>query len=133
MQMDLEVKENELLLIYNSDIVREREALAYVQSLNMFKVKELDTQNDTITELQLEALAEKLGVRAHELVDQNSKAYKDNYKDTMLSPPVMLSVLKQNLDMLRTPVAVYPDRAEFVDSSYKFIKEGMNTYGKSSE
>jgi arsenate reductase len=122
--MSLTVKDNEILLIYDSDKLTDRQALAYAKSLREYVVKERDIARDPLTETQLKRVADRLGVAVSELVDRQSDAYQDKYQSSSISEDHLLIALKNEPQLLRTPIAVYPDSAEFVEAT-TFVKKGM--------
>ena len=122
----MRVSKNELLFIYDSSDMQQREGLAYAKSLRHYEVKELDVQNDSITQLQLSNLSEKLGVTAKELIRVDNESHFSEVMD--LDGHDMLDYLASNLKMLKTPIAVYHDHAKFVGSQYELMKkDGINS------
>ncbi len=125
--MSLTVKDNEILLIYILRVVcftSRLQALAYAKSLREYVVKERDIARDPLTETQLKRVADRLGVAVSELVDRQSDAYQDKYQSSSISEDHLLIALKNEPQLLRTPIAVYPDSAEFVEAT-TFVKKGM--------
>lgn len=122
----MKVSENEILFIYDSSDMQQREGLAYARSLKHFEVKELDIQHDNITQLQLSDLCEKLGVSGKELMRTDNESHFSELMD--LDSHDMLDYLASNLRMLNTPIAVYHNHAKFIGSQYELIKEdGVNS------
>jgi|SRR5690606_8338917 arsenate reductase len=120
----MDITDNEILLIYNSEKLSDRKALGYAKSLRGYKVKERDIVRDALTETQLKEVANRLGVLPNELVDRESDVYRDKFRDVNVSENDLLIALKNEPDLLRTPIALYADHAEFV-GPYTFVKRGM--------
>ncbi|HEY8512746.1 MAG TPA: hypothetical protein VIL31_12390 [Cyclobacteriaceae bacterium] len=120
----MDITDNEMLLIYNSEKLSDRKALGYAKSLRGYVVKERDIARDALTELQLKEVANRLGISPTEMIDRESDVYQDKYRDTAVSENDLLIALKNEPDLLRTPIAVYSESAEFVDP-YTFVKRGM--------
>ncbi|WP_425391862.1 hypothetical protein [Ekhidna sp.] len=122
----MKVSKNEILFIYDSSDMQQREGLAYIKSLKHYEVKELDVTKDEMTQLQLSNLATRLAVSDKELMRTDKESH---FSEVMnLDGHDFLDYLASNLEMLKTPIAVYSDRAKFVDSQYELIKEdGVNS------
>ncbi|HLT79893.1 MAG TPA: hypothetical protein VKZ86_02625 [Cyclobacteriaceae bacterium] len=120
----MNVKANEILLIYNSQKMEDRKVLGYATPVQRQNLKERDISRDPLTETQLKGIANKLGIEVADLVDKQSDAYQDKYRSASMSEHDLLTALKNEPQLMRTPIAVYPEHAEFVES-YTFVKKGM--------
>ncbi len=116
---------NELILFYNSNDPQDRAILGYAKSVKDHVVKEIDVQTFTFTKTQLKLISHMLDTPLEELVDKKSKTYLQNYKEANLTEEGLLTALRQNSDLLTTPIALYNDQGEVISSSYDLIKEGM--------
>jgi len=123
-----------MLFIYNSNSAQDKVALGYVKPTTEYKVKEFNIRQETLTELQLKEIADRLNVQPKDLMDTKSSIYKDKYANANLSQQDILIALKHEPDLMRTPIALYNNVARFVDSKYEFIKKDMNyNEGKASK
>lgn len=120
----MNITDNEMLLIYNSEKLSDRKALGYAKSLREYSVKERDISRDALTETQLKEVANRLGVTPTELIDRESDVFQDKFRSASVSENDLLIALKNEPELLRTPIALYAERAEFVDP-YAFVKRGM--------
>jgi arsenate reductase-like glutaredoxin family protein len=119
----MNVAKKELLLIYNSAQIKDREAYAYAKSLKDHKLKKIDLKNDSLTSTQLKQITQYLDVTPNELVDRKSPKYLKYFSGTSMSDKNTLKALKQNPGMIKTPIAVYHDSADFISTPYEFIKQ----------
>ncbi|QSE95891.1 arsenate reductase family protein [Fulvivirga lutea] len=119
------VKDNEILFIYNPTSIKDREALAYANSLKHYKVKEYDVTKQVPTKRQLAELSEKLGVGIHSLVNHKSETYIEKYQHADLDRDDLLKAIVKSPSIIKTPIAEFKNTAEFVDSTYEFIKKDM--------
>ncbi len=103
----------------------DRKTIGYARSLRHYKLKEMDVQHENLSEMQLEEIAKLLNVERAELLDRNSEDFQKEYANIQLTKMDILKVLKKKPHMIKTPIVVYSNRAEFVDSSFSFIKEDM--------
>lgn len=129
----MKVQPNEILLIYDSNDIQDRKALGYAKSLKHHAVKEIDVQKNTLTELQFEMLADKFDLDPYELIDDKSEVFKEKYADSDLEPSDILKIMKNNPEMIKTPIAVYHDNGRIMGSAYEFIKDDMFQNGINSE
>lgn len=123
----MEVKPNEILFIYNSNQHLDKKGLGYVHSLKHYKVKDIDISQDSLTEQQYAELALKMNIEPGDLADKKSSKYKENLDASDLSKEDILIALKNNPNLVKTPIVVYHDRAEFVGSGYQFVRQDMAT------
>jgi arsenate reductase-like glutaredoxin family protein len=121
----MKAQKNEIKLIYNSSRMEEKRAVGYAEALKDHKLQTIDVTREHITETQLAELADQLGVEVRELVDEQSALYKDNFAGKDFEDGEILRVLAQNLEMLKTPIALKDEKAFFVTASYDFIKQDM--------
>jgi len=122
----MKVSKDEILLIYNSNQLKDRKALVYAKSFQNHSVKEFDVQNNSLTESQLRQLSKRLEIDPVKLVDTQSTKYLRYFSDSDLSNKGTLKVLKKNPRMIKTPIAIYANGAEFINSPNEFIKKDMN-------
>jgi arsenate reductase-like glutaredoxin family protein len=124
-----EIKENEIIFIYNSEKFRDREAYGYIKSVKDYKVKEIDLSRDQVTETQLLDVADRLEVSPAQLMDKQSDVYVNEYKDKDLGTEDVLTAIRQKPDLLHTPIALYSDKAYLVKTPYDLVKKGMSPKG----
>jgi arsenate reductase-like glutaredoxin family protein len=122
----MKVSNNELILIYNSSNLHDRETVAFAKSLKHHEVKAIDVQKSLLTETQLMSIANKLEVEPEDLIDRQSTFYLRYYFDAELSQKEALKVLKQNPAMINTPIVLYKGGADFVGTNYDFANKDLN-------
>ncbi|WP_157637781.1 arsenate reductase family protein [Flexithrix dorotheae] len=116
---------NEILFVYNSNKQEDKKALGYVKSMQHHKVKEFDVQKDIFTELQLIEIAQKLRASPEILMDKKADLFREKFKKKNLSFSDVPTVLRENPDLICTPILIYHDRAKLLDSAYELIKDDM--------
>lgn len=112
---DMEIK-----FIYNSNQIKEREALGYIKSLDQHYINEFNVYKEQFTERQLADLAQKLGVSVKELINKESEFYQDDMEDGNYDDNDLLGLIKRNPTLLKTPIADYGKSAKFISSPYDF-------------
>jgi arsenate reductase len=115
----------EIKFIYNSGKLRDREALGYAKSMQHYSINDYDVQQNKFTERQLGELADRLEVKIEDLVDESSEEYTDFLKNADMDPHDKLEVLKQNPNLLRTPILESSKGSSFLKSAKSMIKEDM--------
>jgi arsenate reductase-like glutaredoxin family protein len=128
----MRVSKNQILLIYNSSDIQDREALAYARSVSDKELKTIDVQYNPLTQSQLKSIASKLNIEPELLVDKESSKYLKYYFNTDLSPKEILKTLKHNPSMINTPIVVFNKGAEFVDESFDFSRKAKLTNGSNA-
>ena len=92
-------------------------------------LKEFDTKKDRFTKTQLEQLLNRYNWEPADLVDESSTYYRENYADTSLDREDLMNVIQNHPEVIKTPIAMYRDKAFFQNSAYDFIKEEMEFNG----
>lgn len=113
-----DMKKNEIKFVYNSGKKDDREAYGYALSLNKHKINELDVARTQLTSTQISELAQKLNVPIIELFDEKSSYYRDNVKGKDMDDYDLMTILKKEVDCMKTPILVSADKAFFLDSKY---------------
>jgi len=113
-----DMKKNEIKFIYNSGKKDDRESYGYVLSLNKHKINELDVARTPMTSTQISELAQKLNIPIIELFDEKSSYYRDNIIGKDMDENDLLTILKAEVDCLKTPIMIYADKAVVLESKY---------------
>ena len=113
-----DMKKNEIKFVYNSGKKDDREAYGYALYLNKHKINEIDVARTQLTSTQISELAQKLNVPIIELFDEKSSYYRDKVAGKDISETDLLTVLRAEVDCLKTPIMVYENRAVFLESKY---------------
>ena len=106
----MKATKNEIIFIYNSSNIQERQALAYALSLKQRKIK---------------SIANSLDKSPEELIDKNSTKYLRYFINTDLSPKEILKALQTNPSMLTTPIMLKEDGGEIVDDFYQLVEKDL--------
>ena len=122
----MQISKNEILFIYNSNHLQDRQALGYARSLPNHKIKEVDLQKDSFTETQIKQIADMLEVEPVSLVDSNSDIYKNSYSNTGLTGRGALKAMASTPELMKTPIALYNDQAVPIDSPYQLVKQDLD-------
>jgi len=122
----MKVAVKEILIIYNSDKLKDRKALGYAQGQKNKKIKTINVQKDQLSETQLRRIAMELGIELEDLVDKQSSIYKKYFSDADLVGSNIMKALQKYPTMIKSPIVLYDKGGEFIESSYDFIRKGMH-------
>lgn len=124
--MRIENQSRELILIFHSEKVDDKRARGYVESLPTLVVRTLDLANESITEVQLAQLADKLEVDIEGLIDpvydKRPKDLKAKHELNELDRQKMLTFIRHNPILLSTPILIMGDRAYKYSSDYQLTR-----------
>jgi len=131
----IENQPNEITLIFHSDKDKDKKMRAFVETISTYKVKTLDLKKESITELQLAEVAEKLTKGVKDLVDN---LYLDRIN--IASPEVViemsdadiLKLVSREPVLLTTPILIIGKIAYLYESAYQILKQTFNTTGVGS-
>ncbi len=130
----MKAKDNEIILIYNSEKQKDKEVLGYAETLKDHKLNDTDVSKSKLTERQIAEIASDLNKDVIGLVDDSSEKYKTEVKGKSFSDDELLKLLTENPDLLTTPIAYMDDKSFVVDSQYSFINKDLDVGGvKSNE
>jgi arsenate reductase-like glutaredoxin family protein len=123
---------NELTLIYHSDKEDDKKARVFIETLEDYKIKTLDLKREALTETQLGEIANKMGVSVHDLVDKTYRDQLASKNKTMLTSMWsndLLTVLRQEPILVKTPIVIIGKKAYTYPSSYELLKKNRPTEG----
>ncbi len=115
----IEVKKNELILIYDSKKQNDKKALGYLQSLDQYVIKSWDISKEPLTETQIASIAAKLKKSPEYLIDQQSDLYKERMKNSTYIQKEELKILKHNPSIIRTPIVITANGADLMKSPFE--------------
>jgi arsenate reductase len=103
----------ELFLYYNGALHTDKKMLAYAQSLAEV-VNAIDYGSRPFTALQIDELAQQIGISVSDLVNTEHPIYAEKYADSNFSDTDWLTILVHTPELLR-PVAILGEKAILVD------------------
>ena len=124
----MKIAKNEILFIYNSQKLSDRQALGYISCLPKWKIKEVDLDKERLTELQINQLADMLNYTPKEIVDKSSALYKTMYAGANLSVNDTIKAMSQNQELIKTPIAIFHNQAKRLGSPYQVVKWDINGF-----
>lgn len=128
----MKAKENEIVLIYNSEKQQDRKTKGYADSLGDHMLNERDVLTDNLTETQIAEIAQDMKIELVELVDKNSELYINELKDKSFSDEELTKLMVKNPELIKTPIAYYGSKVFFVGSAYDFVNKDFDIEGVKS-
>lgn len=112
-----------ITLYYSSNSRRAKLTLAYAVSEGL-PVQEIDILKTPLTGMQLVALAERLGLKVKDLVNQNHPAFEAKFKghDFELSSNDWIKMIQHNPEIMKQPIAIRGDITILVETPSDIIK-----------
>lgn len=129
----MKAKENEILLIYNSEKYEDRKAKGYADTMKDHALNERDIAKNNLTETQIAEIARNMNVDMSELIDKNSDTYLHHLKDKGFSESELTKLMVKNPDLIKTPIAYIGSKSFFVKSAYDFVNADFETKGVQSK
>lgn len=121
----IDKRDDEIMLIYNSDQIDDRQALHYLNSVAKTRLKPIDISKDKLTVSQIEYLAHEMSTDVSSLVDKSNGLLIHEIENDNLSKESLIKLLSIRPDFLRTPIVQWKGRVEFWDSAYEIIRYEM--------
>ncbi len=112
----MQVNKGELLLVYNADRLSDRTTYGYAKGLKNFVLKSIDVNKSILTELQIIEFAKKLGIPLRRLLDST-------YETGSIADKDVPKLLLNNPEMMKTPIVIFHDSAEFVHSPFHLLSK----------
>ncbi|ELR73190.1 hypothetical protein C900_05239 [Fulvivirga imtechensis AK7] len=129
----MKAKENEILLIYNSEKYEDRKAKGYADTMKDHALNERDISKNNLTETQIAEIARDMNVDMSVLIDKNSDTYLHHLKDKGFAEAELTKLMVKNPDLIKTPIAYIGSRAFFVGSAYDFVNADFDIEGVRSK
>ncbi len=117
----MEWNPEEVTIIYNFEQRQGREAVAYGKQVAEH-VREVDISKDPLTERQMAELLMKLNLKPEDIIDRTSTVYQDKYEGVEMAEQDWLGVLKQNPELMKTPIGILGNRAVVCESPGDILK-----------
>ncbi len=119
----MNLESNEIILIYNSNSLKDREAKAYAEAMDNRKLRTIDIAKMPLTAMQLKQIAKHLNVSSEEMMDTSSEVYLNYFKNASLSEDDIFKAIVKNSSLMKTPIALYKYSGGFVSTPKDFINE----------
>lgn len=110
-----------ITLFYNSASERAKKTLAYAKAEGL-PIEEVDVLKTPLTGTQIAELADRLGLKIGDLVNQEHPVYRKRFEPQDLSENDWITVIRQNPELLKQPIALRGNITILVETPSDIIK-----------
>ncbi len=110
-----------ITLFYSSASERAKKTLAYARAEGL-PIKEVDLLKTPLTGTQIAELADRLGLKINQLVNQQHPSYRKLFGPHSLSEADWITVIRKNPEILKQPIALRGDLTILVETPSDIIK-----------
>jgi arsenate reductase (glutaredoxin) len=109
-----------ITIFYNSTIILDKVlALAKAENIAIWTV---DVLRNPLTGVQLEDLANRLGVPARKLIDEESDLYRKKLKNEDFKEEDWLKIIEHNPEALKLPIAIRGERIVLIHTPTDILR-----------
>lgn len=118
---EIATSERMITLFYSSKSERAKKTLAYAKAEGL-PIEEIDLLKTPLTGTQIAELAGRLGLEIHELVNQDHPSYRKLFGPQDFSEEDWITVVRQNPEIMKQPIALRGDITILVETPSDIIK-----------
>ncbi|MBT8179940.1 MAG: hypothetical protein KJO94_07890 [Eudoraea sp.] len=118
---EIATSDRQITLYYSSKSTRAKQTLAYAKAEGL-PIQEIDILNNTLTGTQIVELAERLGLKVSDLVNQEHPTYKVKFDHLELSTEDWIKMIHHNPEIMKQPIAIRGDITILVETPTDIIK-----------
>lgn len=110
-----------ITLYYNSKSVRAKQTLAYAKAEG-WPVHEIDILRTPLTGTQIVELADRLGMKVKDLVNQDHPVYTKLYEQVDLSTDDWIKMIRRHPEIMKQPIALRGHLTILVETPTDIVK-----------
>jgi len=118
---EIATSDRQITLFYNSKSVRAKQTLAYAKAEGL-PIQEIDVLQTPVTGTQIMEIADRLGIKVSELVNQNHPTYSKKFNKADLSSDDWIKMIQNNPDIMKQPIAIRGNITILVETPSDIIK-----------
>jgi arsenate reductase len=118
---EIATSERQITLFYSSNSVRAKQTLVYAKAEGL-PIQEFDILKRPLTGTQIVEIANKLGLKVADLVNQHHPEYERRFEKHELSTDDWIKMIRNNPQILKQPIALRGDVAILVETPTDIIK-----------
>ncbi len=112
---EIATSNRQITIIYNSESVRAKKALALVQTKKL-PIREIDLMKTKLTGAQLAGIANDLHLPISELVNREHPYFKQQFGHAEFSDMEWLTMIEHNPQILKQPIVIFGDKIILVET-----------------
>ena len=118
---EIATSDRQITLFYNSKSSRAKQTLAYAKAEGL-PIQEIDVLQTPVTGTQIIEIADRLGIKVADLVNQDHPTYTVKFNKAELSSEDWINMIQNNPDILKQPIAIRGDITILVETPSDIIK-----------
>ena len=118
---EIKTSNKQITVFYNSNSRIAKQTLAYAKTEGL-PIQEIDILNTPLTGTQIAELANKLNVQVKDLVNQKHHDYHHKFNHHNLSEIDWITMIKNNPEILKQPIALKGDSTILIETPTDIIK-----------
>ncbi len=118
---EIATSDRQITLYYNSKSVRAKQTMAYAKAEGL-PIQEIDILHTPITGTQIIEIADRLGIKVADLVNQDHPTYSTKFDKADLSSNDWIKMIQHNPDIMKQPIAIRGDITILVETPSDIIK-----------
>lgn len=112
--------DRQITLYFNSRSHRGKQTLAYARTHGL-AIEEIDILKTTLTGTQIAELADRLGLKINEMVNQDHYKYRKKFTSQCFSSEDWITVIQNHPEIMRQPIALWGNRTILVETPTDII------------
>ncbi len=117
----ISTSERQITLFYNSRSQRGKKALAYAKTHGL-PIEEIDILKTPLTGTQIAELADRLGIKIKEMVNQEHYKYRRKFAIKCFSSEDWITMIQNHPEIMKQPIALRGDRTILVETPTDIIR-----------
>lgn len=118
---EIATSDRQITLFYSSKSSRAKQTLAYARAEGL-PIQDIDILKNPLTGTQIVEIADRLGIKIADLVNQNHPAYKAKFEEHELSSEDWIKMIQHNPDIMKQPIAIHGDITILVETPTDILK-----------
>ena len=118
---EIATSDRQITLFYSSKSTRAKQTLVYAKAEGL-PIQEIDILKNPPTGTQIAEIADRLGIKIADLVNQEHPAYKAKFDEHVLSSDDWIKMIRHNPDIMKQPIAIRGNITILVETPTDIIK-----------
>ncbi len=116
----ISTSDRQITLYYNSKSQRGKQTLAYTKTHGL-AIEEIDILKTPLTGTQITELADRLGIKIKDMVNQEHYKYRKKFTAKCFSSEDWITMIQNHPEIMKQPIALWGDRTILVETPTDII------------
>lgn len=118
---EIATSNRQITLFYSSNSIRAKQALAFAKAEGL-AIQTIDILKTPLTGTQIAELANRLGLKIEDLINQEHPAYISKFEPHELSSEDWIKMIQHNPEIMKQPIALKGDNTVLVETPSDILK-----------